>query len=102
MGQRLELQMILEKTILGAKRVYFQPPESVKLEYPAIVYELDYIKSQHADNLPYTKKKRYSITIITKDPDNEYIDKMMELSTCSFERSFTQNNLYHYVFELYF
>lgn len=102
MGQRLELQTILEKTILGAKRVYFQPPESVKLEYPAIVYDLDYIKSQHADNFPFVNKRRYSVTIITKDPDNDYIDKMLTLPSASFQRSFTMDNLYHYNFTIYF
>lgn len=102
MDRRLELQTILEKKILGARRVYFQPPENVKLEYPAIVYSLDYIKTQHADNFPYYKKKRYSVSIITKDPDTDFTDKILELSTCSFQRSFTQDNLYHFVFELYF
>lgn len=102
MGQRVELQTILEEKILGADQVYFQPPESVKLVYPAIVYELDYIKSQHADNLPFVNKKRYSVTIITKDPDNDYVDKMLTLSTASFQRVFVSDNLYHYNFTIYF
>ena len=35
---RLELQSVLEQT-LGSRNVYFQPPASVKMKYPAIVYE---------------------------------------------------------------
>lgn len=101
MDPRLKLQTILEE-ILGYRHVYFQPPESVKLEYPAIVYNLDYIKTQHGDNRPYVLKDRYSITLITPDPDNTIKDILAELPTCSFERFFTQENLNHYVYSLYF
>ncbi len=103
MGQRQELQKILERKILkSSKRVYYQPPESVKIEYPAIVYSLDYIKSQHGDNIPYVNERRYSATIITKDPDTELIDRMLQLPTASFQRSFVVDNLYHYNFTIYY
>lgn len=101
MGLRVDLQKILEE-ILGSRNVYFQPPESVKIKYPAIIYDLDYVKIQHGDDFPYIKKKRYSVTLITKDPDNTIVDDIMELETCSFERFFTSNNLNHYVFNIYF
>ena len=39
MGTRLELQNKLEE-LLGSRHVYFQPPESVKMEYPAIKYSM--------------------------------------------------------------
>lgn len=37
---RIDLQYLLEN-ILGSRHVYFQPPETVKMNYPAIVYSLD-------------------------------------------------------------
>ena len=37
MASRLNLQDKLEE-VLGSKQVYFQPPESLKLKYPCIVY----------------------------------------------------------------
>ena len=40
MRNRLDLQKIFED-ILGSKNVYFQPPESLKMKYPAIRYSLD-------------------------------------------------------------
>ncbi len=101
MGLRLDLQKILEE-ILGSRNVYFQPPESVKIKYPAIIYNLDYVKTQHGDNFSYVRKRRYSITLITKDPDNEFVEKILDLKSCSFERFFTSDNLNHYVFNLYF
>ena len=38
MKTRYELHEFLCE-ILGSRNVYFQPPESVKMKYPAIVYE---------------------------------------------------------------
>ena len=49
MASRLDLQTFLEE-LLKSKNVYFQPPESVKMKYPAIVYALDDIENVHADN----------------------------------------------------
>lgn len=101
MGSRKSLQKMLE-TILGSKEVYFQPPESRKIKYPAIMYSLNNIVARHADNIPYLKKKQYSVIFITRDPDDSIIDELSELSACSFERFYTADNLNHYVFNLYF
>ena len=43
MKTRYELHEFLCE-ILGSRNVYFQPPESVKMKYPAIVYERTEIK----------------------------------------------------------
>ena len=42
MDSRLKLQELLEK-LLESKNVYYQPPESKKMEYPAIKYSVDKI-----------------------------------------------------------
>lgn len=52
MGSRLELQSELEK-ILGSRNVYFQPPASVKIKYPAIVYSRKSIDNNFANNTVY-------------------------------------------------
>ena len=49
MATRLQLQAQLEE-MLGSRNVYYQPPESVKLEYPAIVYAKKEIKSTFAND----------------------------------------------------
>lgn len=101
MGTRLELHEILcEK--LGSRQVYFQPPESVRMKYPAIVYELDRIYGDHANDNVYLKHKRYAVKYISRDPDNKLIDSMLELPYCSFDRRFIVDNLYHDCFNLYF
>lgn len=97
---RLTLHTLLE-SILGSSNVYFQPPESKKLKYPAIVYERENIQTIHADNLPYRNKNAYSVTIITQDPDSDMIAKMAALPLCRFSRHFVSDNFNHDVFTLY-
>lgn len=101
MASRPDLQLLLEN-LLGSRNVYFQPPESVKMKYPAIVYALDDINNVHADNGVYSSHKHYSVTVIDSDPDSEFIDKVATLPTCRFERYYTSDNLNHWVFSLYF
>lgn len=98
---RLELQTLLE-TILGSRYVYFQPPESKKLKYPCITYELADIDTRKADDIKYLKFKRYTVTLIHSDPDNALIDVLDDLEYCEFDRVFISDNLYHYVYTLYF
>ena len=54
MGSRIDLQSKLED-ILGSRNVYFQPPENLKIKYPAIIYSLNNINLRFADNMPYMK-----------------------------------------------
>lgn len=82
--------------------VYFQPPESVKLVYPCIIYSLDGINDRHADDSKYATVKRYSVMILDKDPDTELSDKVHELPMCSFDRHYCSDNINHYVYTLYF
>lgn len=101
MGKRLELQKILEE-LLGSENVYFQPPSSKKMSYPAIVYERSRIEADRADNLAYRLYKRYQVTVIDPDPDSEIPDRIAKLPLCSFDRYYTADNLNHNTFNLYF
>lgn len=104
MGLRTDLQTVLEAVFDSGQtpHVYFQPPESLKLVYPCIVYERDRIETVYAENLPYRHAKRYSVTAIYKDPDSAIPDKLAELPMCSHDRHFTNDNLHHDVFTLYY
>ena len=101
MAQRLELQAILTE-ILQTDQVYFQPPPSVHLEYPCIVYNRDYELTQFADDKPYARKKRYQVTVIDRNPDSGIPDKVAELPLCVYDRFYTADNLNHDVFKLFF
>lgn len=101
MGSRVELQTILE-TLLGSRNVYFQPPETVKLSYPCIIYSLDDIKVDFANDLPYKHLKRYQLMFIDRDPDSVIPENIAKLPMCSFERHYTKNNLNHDVYNIYY
>lgn len=97
---RLLLQQKLEE-ILGSKNVYFQPPPSLVMQYPAIRYKLSRIDQIHADNVKYKTNKRYNIILIDRNPDSEFVDKLYALPFCTFDRFYTANNLNHFSFNLY-
>lgn len=101
MASRLSLHTQLEN-ILGERNVYFQPPESIKMNYPAIVYALEDIENTHADNGVYLSHKQYSVTVIDKNPDSQFVDMVAKLPTCQFNRHYKSENLNHWNFSLYF
>lgn len=100
MTSRLKLQAIFEN-ILGSQNVYFQPPASVSMKYPAIVYSRSDMISNFAGNYPYTKATAYTVTLIDKNPDSEYVKKISMLPMCSYDRSYKADNLNHDVFTIY-
>lgn len=95
------LQAKLEE-LLGSENVYYQPPESLKMKYPAIRYSKSDIVSTHADNIKYSKNNRYEIIVIDRLPDNKVIDKILELPYSSYDRHYTSDNLNHDVITLYY
>lgn len=101
MAPRLSLQTLLT-ALLGSSNVYFQPPPSLAMNYPCIVYKRDDVNTEFADNKPYKHKKRYQVTVIDRDPDSVIPDKVAALPMCVFDRFFTADNLNHDVYNLYF
>lgn len=101
MAQRTQLQSNLE-ALLGSENVYFQPPPNVRMNYPAIVYHLDDMDTEFADNVPYLVTRRYLVTHIDADPDSSVVDAIAKLPMCLFNRGFSVDNLNHNVFTLYF
>ena len=101
MHRRLELQMLLE-TIMGSRNVYFQPPASVSLSYPAIVYAFDGIKSNYSNDKKYSMHDYYDITLIQISQDLTIIDKLLMLDYCEMHSHYVVDNLYHYKFKLFF
>ena len=99
MGSRLELQNLL-KSILGSRNVYYQPPESIKIKYPAIIYSRNNIDNNFADDIVYMQNHTYQIIVIDANPDSEIVNKMSKLPMCRYNRHYTSDNLNHDVFIL--
>lgn len=99
MDRRLILDRML-KEIEGV-HVYYQPPESVKMIYPAIRYERARVDNWHANNKPYLHAVGYELIVIDKDPDSKIVDYISKLPMCRWNRHYTANNLNHDVFIIY-
>jgi len=100
-----ELQEALEALMLtkhAQANVYFQPPVNLVMNYPAIVYHLDYSDNDYADNRPYRRHWRYLVTLISRDPNDPVREALADLPMCRFSRFYTANNLNHTAFNLYF
>lgn len=100
MASRLQLHEVL-CTILGTRNVYFQPPASVQMQYPAIVYSRKAIENLHANNNPYLQSPAYEVTVIDRNPDSKIVEEVSKLPLCRFDRHFTSDNLNHDVFTIY-
>lgn len=101
MGNRLNLQALFEN-LLGSKNVYFQPPSSLLMRYPAIVYSRSDIENFHADNKVYGQAHAYMVTVIDYNPDSEIVQKVSMLPRCMYDRHYVSENLNHDVFTLYY
>jgi len=97
---RVELQEALED-FLGSRNVYYQPPESIKLKYPCIIYEKSRIQQVYADNISYLKHKEYSLTLIYREADSTLPDDLLgSFELISFDRHYKADNMYHDVFTI--
>lgn len=102
MASRLELHEEL-CTVLGTRNVYFNTPETVKMQYDAIRYELVGKDLKHANNKVYRITNQYDGVVITKNPDTTIPDSILsQFEMCSFGRPYIADSLYHYPFTLYY
>lgn len=98
---RLEIQDRLE-ALDTSLHVYYQPPASVRIKYPAIIYHLNDIDQRWADDYLYKKDRSYLLTLVHYDPDNDIIEKLLwAFPKLRYDRTYTSDNLYHYVYVLY-
>lgn len=96
---RLELHQELLKI---TDEVWFQPPSDVSMSYPSIVYTRDSLLPFYADNKKHEKFNRYTLSVITEDPDEPIVDQILELPYTNLETSFVSENLYNYQITLYY
>lgn len=102
MGRRRELHAIFKQLLGAGVSLYYQPPDSTQMEYPAIVYSRERLKNEHADNKLYVATWAYSVTVIDSDPDSEIPNKINTLPMTSMNNMFVSEGLYHTSFTLYF
>lgn len=96
---RIEIQRMLE-SVPGIRGVYYQPPESLKLKYPAIIYTRSRIGNTHADNSIYRQNNSYELIVVGADPDSALIETISRLPYCRYDRHYVSDNLDHDVFTI--
>lgn len=101
MASREDLQTMLEG-LPGNPHVYFDPPQSVRMKYPAIVFSRNGPNNLHANNMVYGQFNSYSLTVIDEYPDSELVKILSKFTYCRWNRYFKSDNLNHDEFTLYY
>ena len=99
--RRRKLSAKLHEIFPTDVEIKYEPPESQKLNYPALVYHRMRVNTVKADNKKYLCYDRFQITYIHKDHDDPNIDKIVALPFCEMDDSFTKSDLHHDVFTIY-
>ena len=101
MDRRLILhQKLLD--LLGTTDVYFQPPESIKMGYPCIIYTIAGAQPFFANGSCYKYTTQYTVMLIDKDPESGFHSKLLQFPLCRMNRKYVVSNLHHYVYTIYF
>ena len=103
---RLELDKTLARIIAitesdGDRHTYYNPPSSVRMRYPAIRYSLNGINTNYANDGAYRTVPSYSVILIDEDPDTRYLEKILDIPYCRFNRFYRADNLNHWEFTIY-
>lgn len=95
-----DLLNLLQKAV-DHNRVYFQPPENLKIGYPAVIFHLSKVKIDHADDTPYKGAREYSVTLITKEPEPEVLDEILKIPYTTLDTTYIADGMNHFVFTTY-
>ena len=88
---------------IPSEHLYFQPPSTVKLNYPCIIYKNTGDWDIKADNLRYAAKTRIQAIVVTRDPDSDIPEKILNgFFYSSADPDYTAENLYHHPITIYF
>lgn len=100
--KRLELQQKFED-ILGTRNVYFQPPETMKLQYPCILYFKTNVPVSYANDSVYKYKQGYTVTYVDKDPDAEMPFTILKsFKYCRIDSFYKSEGLNHTKLTIYY
>ena len=106
MDRRLQLDdelRELQTEVLGYQHTYFEPPESIRMEYDAVVYSRSVLNVRRANNKSYLTRDVYRVTVISRDPETPMPKALQEhFERCAPERFFVRDNLHHFPFTIYY
>lgn len=101
MDSRPNLQTMLE-TLSDELHVYFQPPTSTKIIYPAIVYFRNSFSAFRGDNISYGLFPSYTITLKSRNPEDPILKKLLSLPYITYDRHYVVNNIHNDVLTIFY
>ena len=106
MDRRLKLDQELrdlQQEILGYQHTYFEPPESVRMKYDAVVYSRTGYDTIKANDRNYIVRDQYQVMVISRDAETALPKAILDhFSYCSPGRPTVTDNLYHFPFTIYY
>jgi hypothetical protein len=100
MADRLDLHAELLKFL---PNVYFQPPSTIKMTYPCIVYNKTGKNRHFANDVVYLSQQEYKLILIEKNPDSKVADIIeRHFQHCAIAQYYTVDNLNHTTLNLYY
>lgn len=102
---RIDVQGRLETAMSMVEytpHVYYQPPESIKLAYPCIVYGRDNFDMKYANDHIYKDMTKYTVTVMDVNPVSPLVDVLRTIPYCRMDREFTTTGIHHFIFTLFY
>lgn len=100
MASRLDLHNELLPICPNA---YFQPPSSITMQYPCIVYNKSDKMRLYGSNGIHHSKQEYKVTVIDKNPDSDIANQVEKhFQYCVIDQYYTIDNLNHTALTLYY
>lgn len=98
--KRLALHQEFVNILGNASRVYFMPPQEMRLSYPAIVYYVGGGSDSYADNVRFLQRTAFDVTLIENDPMSAKVDAIRDLKHSSYMTSFKKDGLHQHKFKI--
>lgn len=100
--RRLEFDTELRE-LLQTQNTYYEPPASVRMKYPCVVYSRGSLDNTWAGDHRYVGRIRFMITTISTNPDNEWPQLILEhFQRVRYDRHYNADGLSHDVLMLYY
>lgn len=92
-----------ERLLEFCPNVYFQPPATIRMKYPCIVYHKSGKNRLYSNDDIYRKSQQYQVTVISPDPDNLIADELEDrIEYCVITNYMTVDNLNHTQLTIYY
>lgn len=84
-----------------AMNLYFEPPASMRIDYPCVIYEFAYPDTTRADNTSYLNKQKFQVSVITKQADTDaHYAIVKTIDNSRFRDIRVEDGLYHFIIDV--